>query len=71
MTNRFFPPIRILHPQPLHRFDALTWGMAVDAAGQIGNAIEFDIAKSIFQIHGVDGGGAVIRRFHLYRPLWP
>jgi hypothetical protein len=22
MTNRFFPPIRILHPQPLHRFDA-------------------------------------------------
>jgi RNA-directed DNA polymerase len=26
MTNRFFPPIRILHPQPLHRFDARTRG---------------------------------------------
>jgi len=26
MTDRFFPPIRILHPQPLHRFDARTRG---------------------------------------------
>ena len=26
MTNRFFPPIKILHPQPLHRFDARTRG---------------------------------------------
>jgi hypothetical protein len=26
MTNRFFPPIRILHPLPLHRFDARTRG---------------------------------------------
>jgi RNA-directed DNA polymerase len=26
MTNCFFPPIRILHPQPLHRFDARTRG---------------------------------------------
>jgi RNA-directed DNA polymerase len=25
-TNRFFPPIKILHPQPLHRFDARTRG---------------------------------------------
>jgi transposase len=34
--------------------------------------IGLDIAKSIFQIHGVDGDGAVvIRRFHLCRPLWP
>jgi len=26
MTNLFFPPIRILHPQPMHRFDARTRG---------------------------------------------
>jgi len=26
LTDRFFPPIRILHPQPLHRFDARTQG---------------------------------------------
>src|SRR5258708_485291 len=26
MTDRFFPPIKILHPQPLHRFDARTRG---------------------------------------------
>ena len=26
LTNRYFPPIRILHPQPLHRFDARTRG---------------------------------------------
>jgi len=26
MTNPFFPPIKILHPQPLHRFDARTRG---------------------------------------------
>ena len=26
MTNCFFPPMRILHPQPLHRFDASTRG---------------------------------------------
>ena len=26
LTDRFFPPIRILHPQPCHRFDAKTRG---------------------------------------------
>jgi RNA-directed DNA polymerase len=26
MTDRFIPPMRILHPQPLHRFDARTRG---------------------------------------------
>ncbi len=26
LTNRFFPPIRILHPLPCHRFDARTRG---------------------------------------------
>ena len=26
LTNRFFPPIKILHPLPLHRFDARTRG---------------------------------------------
>jgi RNA-directed DNA polymerase len=26
LTSRFFPPIKILHPQPLHRFDARTQG---------------------------------------------
>ena len=26
LTNRFFPPIRILHPLPCHRFDARTQG---------------------------------------------
>ena len=26
LTGRFFPPIKILHPQPLHRFDARTLG---------------------------------------------
>jgi group II intron reverse transcriptase/maturase len=26
LTDRFFPPIKILHPQPLHRFDARTQG---------------------------------------------
>ncbi len=26
MTDCFFPPMRILHPQPLHRFDARTRG---------------------------------------------
>ena len=26
LTNRFFPPIRILHPLPCHRFDAKTRG---------------------------------------------
>jgi hypothetical protein len=26
LTSRFFPPIKILHPQPLHRFDARTRG---------------------------------------------
>jgi RNA-directed DNA polymerase len=26
LTDRFFPSIRILHPQPLHRFDATTRG---------------------------------------------
>ena len=26
LTGRFFPPIKILHPQPLHRFDARTQG---------------------------------------------
>jgi hypothetical protein len=26
LTDRFFPPIRVLHPQPLHRFDARTRG---------------------------------------------
>ena len=31
MTNRFFPPIRILHPQPLHRFDARTRGRSPSA----------------------------------------
>jgi RNA-directed DNA polymerase len=26
LTGHFFPPIKILHPQPLHRFDARTQG---------------------------------------------
>ena len=26
LVDRFFPPIRILHPQPIHRFDARTRG---------------------------------------------
>ncbi|MGI9490408.1 MAG: RNA-directed DNA polymerase, partial [Geminicoccaceae bacterium] len=26
LVDRFFPPIRILHPQPIHRFDARTQG---------------------------------------------
>jgi group II intron reverse transcriptase/maturase len=26
LTNRYFPPVRILHPQPCHRFDANTRG---------------------------------------------
>jgi hypothetical protein len=26
LTGWFFPPIKILHPQPLHRFDARTQG---------------------------------------------
>ncbi len=26
LLKRFFPPVRILHPQPLHRFDARTQG---------------------------------------------
>jgi RNA-directed DNA polymerase len=26
LTDHFFPPIRVLHPQPLHRFDARTRG---------------------------------------------
>ena len=26
ILDRFFPPIRILHPQPIHRFDARTQG---------------------------------------------
>ena len=26
LVDRFFPPIRILHPQPMHRFDARTRG---------------------------------------------
>ena len=26
LTSRFFPPIKILHPLPLHRFDARTQG---------------------------------------------
>ncbi len=26
LTNRFFPPIKILHPLPLHRFGARTQG---------------------------------------------
>jgi RNA-directed DNA polymerase len=26
LTGRFFPPIKILHPLPLHRFDARTQG---------------------------------------------
>jgi RNA-directed DNA polymerase len=26
LTAGFFPPVRILHPQPLHRFDARTRG---------------------------------------------
>ncbi len=26
LTDRFFPPIRILHPMPRHRFDARTRG---------------------------------------------
>lgn len=26
LSARFFPPVRILHPQPLHRFDARTRG---------------------------------------------
>ena len=26
LTNRYFPPVRILHPQPCHRFDARTRG---------------------------------------------
>jgi transposase len=35
------------------------------------STIGLDIAKSVFQVHGVDANGSVVIRRHPRRALWP